>query len=93
MITAYPKRMFTNNQKDRNSQVEAANGTRIDTFGRQEVSFKIGDEIHKCVAVVADVTEPIIGCDVINREMLSLRWINGCCYLESRTGQKQKANL
>ena len=59
-----------------NSRVEAANGTKIDTFGQQKVKFKIGDEVHECVAMIADVTEPIIGCDVINREKLSLRWIN-----------------
>ena len=74
MVTVFPHTMYPNAKPDKKPLLQAVNGTVIDTFGRQMVSIQIGRKFYSHNAVVANISEPIVGWDLMRAHKLSLIW-------------------
>ena len=70
---------------DKTKSLQAVNGTKIETYGKQRVKFKFGAKTYEYDVIVARVPEIICGWDFIANFKLDLVWNpQGKCQLEDR---------
>ena len=76
MLTVIPAK--PSDMEDLHSTAIAANGTRLRTYGRRKVQIQCGRKTYHVEAVVARVTKPIIGADLLKANRLTV------CYAKER---------
>ena len=69
--------IFPRTEQDKLSKsciLRAVNGSSIKTFGKKEVTLRLGRKTYKLDVVIAEVDQPIIGWDFISRYKLDFEW-------------------
>ena len=73
-VTVVPKKMYPSAQPDMRSAIQAVNGARVQTYGKSPIKVRMGRKTYAHMAIVADVTEIIIGWDFARLKKISLIW-------------------
>ena len=72
MVSIFPR---TKQEKlSKSCILRAVNGSSIKTFGKKEVTLRLGRKTYKLDVVIAEVDQPIIGWDFISRYKLDFEW-------------------
>ena len=62
--------------EDTTERLEAANGTRIPTFGKRQVTFQFGRSRYQWNVILAKVSRPLIGTDFLRHHRLMVDVVN-----------------
>ena len=77
---------------DKNKKLQAVNGSSITCYGQKDIEIKIGRKSYKIKAVIADISQDIIGWDFFRKHKLSLKWGDfGDLYIYDKKANIKKA--
>ena len=74
MVIVYPQLMYPDQAPDETPLLKAVNGTVIKTFGKKYINVRIGRKNYAHTAIIADISEPVLGWDIMKCHKLSLMW-------------------
>ena len=72
--SVWPTRLFPNEVLRKGVVLQAVNQSRLVTYGKTTIEFKIGRKTYRHEAHIADVESPIIGNDILRKFKLSQIW-------------------
>ena len=72
MISAAAK--GPNDKLSEGVRLVAVNGSRINTYGMRNLTFKMGRKTYTVPAVVCDIAQDILGMDFIDKYKLNMEW-------------------
>ena len=61
-------------KEDSTHKLIAVNGSRIKTYGKRDIEFKINRKTYKMPAIVCDVGQDILGMDFFHKFKMGLEW-------------------
>ena len=76
-VCVLPYRMsitYSGQEPESHRALEAVNGTRLRTYGREVAKIQIGRKTYEIEYVLADIKQPIIGWNFIKKYRLSTGW-------------------
>ena len=73
-ITVVPKSMYPKAKLDKYMSIQAVNKTKINTYGTVMIPIRIGRKTFNHEAIIADVSESVIGFDFCKKYRLSTIW-------------------
>ena len=72
MVTVVKK---TDNDKiDKSKYLQAVNGSAIKCYGSKEIEVRLGRKTYTVKAIIADVTQDILGWDFLGKNKLNWEW-------------------
>ena len=80
-ISCYPRRPGDPNTPDPDRALKAVNGARIATYGTKTVNLNFGGKTYAHDFIISDVTEAIVGWDMMLRYRLGVSWAADDCKL------------
>ena len=73
-VCVWPKKRFPQAQVDTTVKLQALNKSRFQTYGTQDIVFKINNKAYTHSVLIVDVDQPILGFDFIWRYKISIIW-------------------
>ena len=78
MVTCYPKSECPEAKLDPHTTLQAVNKATIKTYGTKLIEIKIGRKRYMHEAIIADVSQQVIGWDFLRKHNISLLWTEFC---------------
>ena len=86
MTSCLPKQ--PEDQLDPFTSLKAANGKKMPTYGTREIEIRLGRKTYVIQAKITDVSQPILGMDLISKYRLGFTWIDDDLFITDN-----KANI